>query len=120
MFTSLLFPANRLVLKVFAIGLGFSLLAGCATQQPPRDVTEVSSADTVLLFGPSTSDETEAGIKITYAQASMGFDSGCDPNQTFSDELNECAKLPAEKKPLAITHCANYGMKAQVTGASTN
>ena len=120
MFTSLLFPANRLVLKVFAIGLGFSLLAGCATQQPPRDATEVSSADTVLLFGPSTSDETEAGIKITYAQASMGFDSGCDPNQTFSDELNECAKLPAEVKTLAIDHCASFGLKAMFTGNSTN
>ena len=120
MFTSLLFPANRLVLKVFAIGLGFSLLAGCATQQPPRDATEVSSADTVLLFGPSTSDETEAGIKITYAQASMGFDSGCDPNQTFSDELNECAKLPAEVKTLAIDHCASFGLKAMFSGNSTN
>lgn len=120
MFTSLLFPVNRLVLKVFAIGLGFSLLAGCATQQPPRDVTEVSSADTVLLFGPSTSDETEAGIKITYAQASMGFDSGCDPNQTFSDELNECAKLPAEVKTLAIDHCASFGLKAMFSGNSTN
>ena len=120
MFNSLLFSANRLVLKVFAIGLGFSLLAGCATQQPPRDVTEVSSADTVLLFGPSISDETEAGIKITYAQASMGFDSGCDPNQTFSDELNECAKLPAEVKTLAIDHCASFGLKAMFSGNSTN
>ena len=120
MFTSLLSPVNRLVLKVFAIGLGLSSLAGCATQQPPRDATEVSSADTVLLFGPSTSDETEAGIKITYAQASMGFDSGCDPNQTFSDELNECAKLPAEVKTLAIDHCASFGLKAMFTGNSTN
>lgn len=120
MFNPLLFSANRLVLKVFAIGLGFSLLAGCATQQPPRDVTEVSSADTVLLFGPSISDETEAGIKITYAQASMGFDSGCDPNQTFSDELNECAKLPAEVKTLAIDHCASFGLKAMFSGNSTN
>jgi hypothetical protein len=120
MFTSLLFPVNRLVLKVFAIGLGFSLLAGCATQQPPRDVTEVSSADTVLLFGLSISDETEAGIKITYAQASMGFDSGCDPNQIFSDELNECAKLPAEVKTLAIDHCASFGLKAMFSGNGTN
>ena len=120
MCTSLLFPVNRLVLKVFAIGLGFSLLAGCATQQPPRDVTEVSSADTMLLFGPSTSDETEAGIKITYAQASMGFDSGCNPNQTFSDELNECAKLPAEVKTLAIDHCASFGLKAMFTGNGSN
>ena len=120
MFTSLLFPANRLVLKVFAIGLGFSLLDVCATQKPPRDVTEVSSADTVLMFGPSISGETEAGIKITYAQASMGFDSGCDPNQTFTDELNECAKLPAEVKTLAIDHCASFGLKAMFSGNSTN
>ena len=120
MFTPLPFPVNRLVLKVCAIGLGLSLLAGCVTQQPPRDVGEVSSADTVLLFGPSTSDETEAGIKITYAQASMGFDSGCDPNQTFSDELNECAKLPAEVKTLAIDHCASFGLKALFVGNSTN
>jgi len=115
-----LFPVNSLALKVFAIAVGLSLLAGCATQQPPRDVAEVSSADTVLLFGPSPSDETEAGIKITYAQASMGFDSGCDPNQTFSDELNECAKLPAEVKTLAIDHCASFGLKALFVGNSTN
>ena len=120
MFTSLTFTLNRSLVTVFATALGFSLLTGCATPQPPRDVSEVSSADTVLLFGPSTSDETEAGIKITYAQASMGFDSGCNPNQTFSDELNECAKLPAEVKTLAIDHCASFGLKAMFTGNSTN
>jgi hypothetical protein len=116
-----LFSLNRFALKGLTLTCGFTFLVGCATQQqPPRDASEVSSADTVLIFGPSTSDATEEGIKITYAQASMGFDSGCDPNQTFSDELNDCAKLPAEVKTLAIDHCASFGLKAMFVGNSSN
>ena len=110
-----------LAFKIVAIAAGLVFLIGCAAQQqPPRDVSEVSSADTVLIFGPSTSDASEEGIKITYAQASMGFDSGCNPNQTFSDELNDCAKLPEEVKTLALDHCAGFGLKALFMGNSTN
>ena len=97
------------------------LLVACAGQQEtPRDVSEVASDNTVLIFGPSVSDATEEGIKITYAQASMGFDSGCDPNRTFSDDLNECAKLPAEVKEAAVSHCASYDKKAVFLGNGTN
>lgn len=107
--------------KPLITALGFIVLTGCAAQQqPPRDVSEVSSADTVLLFGPSTSDASEEGVKITYAQASMGFDSGCNPNQTFSDDLNDCAKLPSEVKTLALDHCASFGLKAMFVGNTTN
>ena len=121
MFTSRLITQPRSVSKLFILVLGYILLAACASQQqPPRDVSEVSSADTVLIFGPSTSDASEEGIKITYAQASMGFDSGCNPNQTFSDELNDCAKLPEEVKTLAIDHCASFGLKALFVSNSTN
>jgi hypothetical protein len=97
------------------------LLVSCAGQQEtPRDVSEIASDNTVLIFGPSVSDATEQGIKITYAQASMGFDSGCDPNRTFSEDLNECAKLPAEVKEKAISHCATYDKKAVFLGNGTN
>ena len=121
MFTSRLITQPRSVSKLFILVLGYILLAACASQQqPPRDVSEVSSADTVLIFGPSTSDASEEGIKITYAQASMGFDSGCNPNQTFSDELNDCAKLPEEVKTLALDHCTSFGLKALFMGNNTN
>lgn len=96
-------------------------LCGCAGQQEtPRDVSEIGTDNTVLIFGPSVSDATEEGIKITYAQASMGFDTGCDPNRTFSDELNECAKLPAEVKEQALNHCDSYGKKAVFLGNKSN
>ncbi len=112
---------RTLSFKVAVTAVVLSFVIGCAAQQqPPRDVSEISSADTVLVFGPSTSDASEEGIKITYAQASMGFDSGCNPNQTFSDELNDCAKLPEEVKTLALDHCASFGLKALLMGNSTN
>ena len=105
MSTSRLSSLQCKIPKSLMVALGLIVLTGCAAQQqPPRDVSEVSSADTVLLFGPSTSDASEEGVKITYAQASMGFDSGCNPNQTFSDDLNDCAKLPSEVKTLALDH----------------
>ena len=64
-----LFSFNRFALKGLTLTSGFTFLVGCATQQQPlRDASEVSSADTVLIFGPSTSDATEEGIKITYAR----------------------------------------------------
>ena len=115
------FPVRTLGLKIVATAVVFAFFIGCAAQQqPPRDVSEVSSADAVLVFGPSTSDASAEGIKITYAQASMGFDSGCNPNQTFSDELNDCAKLPEEVKTLALDHCTSFGLKALFVGNSTN
>ena len=106
----------------FAVMVALALaLCGCAGQQEtPRDVSEIGTDNTVLIFGPSVSDATEEGIKITYAQASMGFDSGCDPNRTFSEDLNECAKLPAEVKEKAISHCATYDKKAVFLGNGTN
>ena len=86
---------------MFALTIG---LCGCAGQQEtPRDFSEIGTDNTVLIFGPSVSNATEEGIKITYAQASMGFDTGCDPNRTFSDELNECTKLPVEVKEEAMS-----------------
>ena len=103
---------------MFALTIG---LCGCAGQQEtPRDVSEIGTDNTVLIFGPSVSNATEEGIKITYAQASMGFDTGCDPNRTFSDELNECTKLPVEVKEEAMSHCDSYGKKAVFLGNKSN
>ena len=72
MSTSRLSSLKCKISKSLMVALGLIVLTGCAAQQqPPRDVSEVSSVDTVLLFGPSTSDASEEGVKITYAQASI-------------------------------------------------
>lgn len=96
------------------------MIAACSRDQPPRDVIDVSSSDTTALFKPFTSSASSEGIKITYAQASIGSDLGCDLFKTFSDQLNQCAKLPESVKSLATSHCESFGKKAVFLGNKTN
>ena len=105
--------------KKWVLGLSAIVFVGCAAQ-PPREVSTISTSNTSLLTTPTASKESEDGINITYAQASVGFDTGCDFNQTFSDDLNDCAKLPVEVKEMAIAHCDGYGRKAMFLGNGTS
>lgn len=105
--------------KKWVLGLSTILFVGCAAQ-PPREVSTIETSNTSLLTAPTTSKESKDGINITYAQASVGFDTGCDINQTFSDDLNDCAKLPTAVKEMAIAHCDGHGRKAMFLGNGTS
>lgn len=71
-----------------------------------RDVESISSTKTKTLTKPKLKT-TRNGFKITYAQASIGFDAGCNPNRIMSKKLNECIKLPKNVKQMAISYCAD-------------
>ena len=107
----LIFPAF-LILSIF---ICFSV----ASQETPRDVSTISSSNTKTLTKPKIAN-TRKGFKITYAQMSMGFDAGCNPNRIMSDEVNECAKLPENVKKLATEHCDSFSKKAVFLGNTTN
>ena len=93
---------------------------GCTGAQSPNDVSDVSSKNIATIFPPKVTKSSPEKLEITYAQISMGFDSGCNPYQSFSSELNECAQLPSNVKVLAIDHCAKYSKKAVFLGNKTN
>jgi hypothetical protein len=103
---------------VLLLALGFT--AACARDEPPRDVSNVSSSNTSTLFKPTTSSASSEGIQITYAQVSLGFDAGCNPFKSFSSDLNQCAKLPETVKGLATAHCDTFNKKAIFVGNKTN
>lgn len=95
-------------------------LAACATQETPRALEDVSSSNTIPLTAPEITRADEDGLSIRYAQISIGFDAGCNPNRSFSYDLNECAKLPEAVKTMAAEHCEGYGKMAVFSGNRTN
>ena len=89
--------------------MGSIMVSGCLSGAPPerpRDVADVSSSDTSTIIDPKIVTSSEDGIEIKYAQLSFGFDAGCNLYNTYSSDLNECAKLPENVKDIAIEHCA--------------
>ena len=95
-------------------------LTGCASTEPPRDVSTISSSKTKTLTTPKITQSDADGFRITYAEMSMGYDAGCNPFKGFSDELNQCSELPENVKVMAIDHCENQGQKAVFLGNTTN
>jgi hypothetical protein len=95
-------------------------LTGCASTEPPRDVSTISSSKTKTLTTPKITQSDADGFRITYAEMSMGYDAGCNPFKGFSDELNQCSELPKNVKVMAIDHCENQGQKAVFLGNTTN
>ena len=86
----------------------------------PRDVETISSENAKTITKPKLKT-TRKGFKVTYAQMSIGFDKGCNPNKIMSDELNECATLPENVKQLAIDYCLKDDKKKAVFyGNTTN
>ena len=94
-------------------------LAGCASQETPRDVSTVSSDKIKTLMPPKVTKSDEKGLSIRYVQMSMGFAAGCNPFKTFSDKLNECFELPENVKTLAVDHCETFDKKAVFMGNKT-
>ena len=94
--------------------------SSCAMQETPRDAASVSTKNTKTITKPKISKSDENSIQITYAQMSMGFDSGCNPFRSFSDEKNECASLPENVKSMAITHCESFNKNAVFLGNKKN
>ena len=95
-------------------------LLGCSQAEPPRAVEAVSSENAATLLPPKVRSRTENGIEIVYPQVSIGFDANCSTFRVMSDKLNQCAKLPANVKNMAIEHCALFGKQAIFTGNKTN
>jgi len=106
--------------KFIVVSFCCTLLVGCADPETPRDVTDVSSKEIATIVAPKVTQSSPEKLEIRYAQISMGFDSGCNPFKSFSDKLNECAKLPKSVKVLAVDHCAKYSKKAVFLGNKTN
>ena len=106
--------------KLFISGLLITCLAGCASQETPRDVSTVSSDKIKTLTPPKIIKSDTKGLSIRYAQMSMGYDAACNPNRSFSSELNQCRELPKSVKKLATNHCQQYGKKAVFMGNKTN
>ncbi|GAB55982.1 short chain dehydrogenase [Glaciecola punicea ACAM 611] len=107
---------STLVIAVlFAVGL-----AGCASTQPPRDVDTIQSSKSKTLTDPKITESDGNSLEITYAEISMGFDSSCNPYQSFSDELNDCSQLPENVKVMAIAHCEVKDKKAVFHGSGKN
>ena len=105
---------------IMTSALIFMALAGCASQETPRDVSEVSSDNIKTLTPPKVIKADEKGLSIRYAQLSMGFDKTCNPFRSFSEERNDCNELPENVKTLALDHCEQYGKKAVFMGNKTN
>ena len=112
--------ACQMLRKSLVISFCCTLLVGCLDTGTSRDVTDVSSKNIATIFPPKVTKSSPENLEITYAIISMGFDSGCNPFQTFSSELNECAQLPNNVKVLAIDHCAKFNKKAIFSGNKTN
>jgi len=106
---------NYLAVTLLTIGL-----AGCASPEPPRDVSLVSTSNTKTLTDPKIGEASSEGLTITYAEMSMGFDAGCNPHKSFSSELNQCSQLPSNVATMAIEHCQKYNKKAVFHGNGTN
>lgn len=106
--------------KLFVSGLIITCLAGCASQETPRDVDTISSDKIKTLTPPKIIKSDVNGLSIRYAQMSMGYDAACNPNRSFSSELNDCNELPESVKNLAINHCEKYSKKAVFMGNKTN
>jgi hypothetical protein len=100
-------------------GLMLVALAGCASQETPRDVSDVSSDKIKTLTKPKVTKSDEKGLSIRYAQLSMGFDKACNPFRSFSDKLNDCSELPESVKTLAVDHCEKHDKKAVFMGNRT-
>jgi hypothetical protein len=101
------------------VGL-FSLISGCSNNEPPRDVKDVSSKNIKTIVAPKITKSSSEMLEIRYAQMSMGFATGCNPNKSFSSKLNQCAELPVNVKSMAIDHCESYDRKAVFLGNKTN
>ena len=97
-----------------------TLLVGCTGTQSPTNVSDISSKNIATMFPPKVTKLSPEKLEITYAVISMGFAAGCNPYQSFSSELNECAQLPSNVKVLAVDHCAKYSKKAVFLGNKTN
>ncbi|WP_438991700.1 hypothetical protein [Lentibacter sp.] len=95
-------------------------VAACSSGEPPRAVSTVSSAQTMTLLPPKISKMTDSEIQITYPQASIGFDAGCDAFSPMQSRLNQCAKLPENVKTIATDHCTRFGKEAIFLGNKTN
>ena len=106
--------------KILFILIGCAALLGCSQAEPPRAVEAVSSANTATLSPPKVRSRTENGIEIVYPQVSIGFDANCSAFRVMSDKLNQCAKLPANVKNMAIEHCALFDKQAMFIGNKTN
>jgi hypothetical protein len=105
--------------SAFILTVLFGLFA-CASQETPRDVTSISTSNIKALTTPKIVKADNERLSIRYAQMSMGFDPGCNPGRTFSDTLNECAKLPKSVKDMALDYCDNQARKAVFLGNTTN
>jgi hypothetical protein len=101
------------------VALMLFALAGCASQETPRDVSTVSSDKIKTLIPPKVTKADEKGLSVRYAQISMGFDVACNPFRTFSDKLNDCFELPESVKTLAVDHCEKFDKKAVFMGNKT-
>ena len=114
---------NLRMIKYYRLFIGsliIGCLASCASQETPRDVDTVSSDKIKTLTPPKIIKSDVNGVSIRYAQISMGFDATCNPNRSFSSELNDCNQLPENVKSLATNHCQQYGKKAVFMGNKTN
>lgn len=87
-------------------------LTGCASTEPRRDVSTISSSKTKTLSAPKITQSDADGFRITYAEMSMEYDAGCDPFKGFSDKLNQCSELPENVKFMTIDHCEDQGPKS--------
>ncbi|MEJ6516162.1 MAG: hypothetical protein ACKVKL_11925 [Pseudomonadales bacterium] len=106
-------------LRYLAVAILAAGLVGCASE-PPREVSSVSSSKTKALNEPKISKASTDGLNITYIEASMGFDGGCNPYKSFSSELNQCSELPENVAKMAIDHCEKYDKKAMFHGNGTS
>lgn len=95
-------------------------LSGCLSDEPARDVKDVSSQNTATIFPPKITKSSPEMLEVRYAQASIGFDAGCSPVAGFKSKLNQCSKLPENVKLLATEHCAKYGKEASFLGNKSN
>ena len=105
------------VLLIFGL---LALISGCSNHEPPRDVKDISSKNIKTIVAPKITKSSSEVLEIRYAQMSMGFAAGCNPNKLFSSKLNQCAELPENVKSMAIGHCENYDKKAVFLGNKTN
>jgi PBP1b-binding outer membrane lipoprotein LpoB len=101
------------------IGLCF-FISGCSNDEPPRDVNDISSKNIKTIVAPKITKSSPEMLEIRYAQMSMGFAAGCNPNKSFSSKLNQCAELPENVKSMAINHCKDFNKKAVFLGNKTN
>jgi hypothetical protein len=112
------FTLKKLFVKSLTIYAFGAILLGCASTEPPRLVSSISSSNSKTLTEPALEILENNYFEITYAEASIGFDSGCNPFKSFSDELNQCSKLPDNVKQMALQHCKGKSKSAMFLGNS--